>query len=109
MEELLKLNEIKEDLKRRDKEKLTPTETKYKPSHIIRRFMWQRFLKIPDKNVIGIIINIKNTKEDLKILNRWESHFQGYFCGIKIDKGSPYIITENPKSKTKTLWKERIV
>lgn len=112
MEELLKLNEVNQgvqavkDLRKRNGG-LQP-QTKYRPSHIIRRFMWQKFLAIPNERIMAVVINIKNTKADVAILNSWEYHFQGYCCGIKLGDASPYIVTENPKSKIKTLWKERV-
>lgn len=78
----------------------------YVSSHVIKRYKWQEFLSIPTNRIKPIVHNIRNKESDRQILWSWELHFQGYFNGKKIFPGIPYVITQDPKSKIKTLWKE---
>lgn len=80
----------------------------YVASHIIKRNRWQEFKEIPINRIKPIVHNIKDTKPDNEMLWNWELHFRGYFNGKKVLRSIPYIITQDPRSKIKTLWKEGI-
>ena len=77
----------------------------YFESHIVKKFQWDKFYKIPVSNLIPVIINVQ-TPTDEEILKKWEKHFQQKLAvaGLPV----PYVITKNPITGVKMLWKESI-
>jgi len=62
-------------------------------------------------NIESFVINIREkSKNDQEILKRWIKGFQGFIPGVskRIKFISPYIITKDPETGVKTLWKENI-
>ena len=78
----------------------------YHQAYIIKRFQWELFQQIPEKNLIAVVINIQpRLKSDIEVLEKWEDHFRQKLPIAGLPE--PYVITQDPKSKIKMLWKER--
>lgn len=63
-------------------------------------------------HIDSFVVNIKEkSKQDQEILKKWAKSFQGYLPGVKkrVKFISPYIITKDPKTGIKTLWKENLI
>lgn len=55
------------------------------------------------------VVNVKkNSSTDQEVLESWKRSFQGFLFGKKTEFVISYVVTENPKTKVKTLWKEKI-
>jgi hypothetical protein len=78
----------------------------YKIGHIVKRFQWDSFKKIPKKDLVAVVINVlPNSKKDQEVLKLWEDHFRQDLPIAGLPE--PYVITQNPETGIKMLWKRR--
>lgn len=80
---------------------------KINKAHIIEHFMLDEFEKIPKGRVSDFISEVK-TIEDHKVLDLWAEHFRGKFQGVQTRFKCPFVITKNPITGVKALWKEKV-
>ena len=77
----------------------------YQEKYIVKRFMPEEFDKIPKRNIMAQVINIRPNQNDSIILKKWENHFRQNLPIANLPE--PYIIIKDPVTGIKMLWKER--
>jgi len=84
-----------------------PIRMNFKKGHIVKRFRWEEFQKIAEKNLVDFLPHIRGDSPiDGRTLETWENHLRGKFNGRQLKFKIPYVITKNPKTGARALWKE---